>query len=88
MIPIVLRIPKCLSRHFLPPIFPIRMDMHGWSDTFGYFFQTKWKNEKHQVLLKLDGYYNRSLAEMTMYPNDPHERSHLQKGLPVTQPIK
>ncbi|KKM81355.1 hypothetical protein LCGC14_1330650 [marine sediment metagenome] len=57
------------------PDVPIRMDMPGWSDTFGYFSQAKWKNEKHQVLLKLDGYYNLSLAEMTMYPNDPYERT-------------
>ena len=55
------------------PDVPIRMDMPGRSDTFGYFTQTKWKNEKHGVLLKLDGFYNRSLAEMTMYPNDPNE---------------
>jgi len=55
------------------PDVPIHMDMPGWSDTYGYFSQTKWKNEEHMVLLKLDGYYNRSLAEMTMYPNDPNE---------------
>ncbi len=55
------------------PDVPIHMDMPGWSDTYGYFSQTKWKNEKHKVLLKLDGYYNRSLAEMTMYPKDPDE---------------
>ncbi len=55
------------------PDVPIHMDMPGWSDTYGYFSQTKWKNERHKVLLKLDGYYNRSLAEMTMYPNNPNE---------------
>lgn len=55
------------------PDVPIRMDMPGWSETYGYFSQAKWKDEKHKVLLKLDGYYNRSLAEMTMYPNDPNE---------------
>ncbi|NNE75808.1 MAG: TonB-dependent receptor, partial [Pricia sp.] len=57
------------------PDVAIRMDMPGWSDTYGYFSQSKWKNERHTVLLKLDGFYNRSLAEMTMYPNDPNERT-------------
>lgn len=55
------------------PDVPIRMDMPGWSDTYGYFSQTKLKLDKHQCLVKLDGFYNRSLAEMTMYPNDPNE---------------
>tara|TARA_R110002033_G_scaffold171214_1_gene218605 strand:- start:15180 stop:17249 length:2070 start_codon:yes stop_codon:yes gene_type:complete len=56
------------------PDVPIRMDMPGWSDTYGYFSQTKLKRDKHLFLAKLDGFYNRSLAEMTMYPNDPNER--------------
>lgn len=57
------------------PDVPIRMDMPGWSDTYGYFSQAKLKLDKHQFLLKLDGFYNRSLAEMTMYPSNPNERS-------------
>nr|AWJ66195.1 TonB-dependent receptor [uncultured bacterium] len=64
-------------KHFMDdskrPDVPIRMDMPGWSDTYGYYSQTKWKGDKHKVLLKLDGFYNRSLAEMTMYPNNPNE---------------
>lgn len=56
------------------PDVPIRMDMPGWSDTYGYFSQAKLKMEKHEFLVKLDGFYNRSLAEMTMYPNNPNER--------------
>ncbi len=56
------------------PDVPIRMDMPGWSDTYGYYSQTNLKLAKHAVLLKLDGFYNRSLAEMTMYPNTPNER--------------
>lgn len=56
------------------PDVPIRMDMPGWSDTYGYYSQAKLKTEKHEFLVKLDGFYNRSLAEMTMYPNDPNER--------------
>ncbi|MDT7827468.1 TonB-dependent receptor [Pricia sp. S334] len=57
------------------PEVPIHMDMPGWSDTYGFYSQTKWKNERHKLLLKIDGYYNRSLAEMTMYPNDPNENA-------------
>lgn len=56
------------------PDVPIRMDMPGWSDTYGYFSQAKMKTENQQFLLKLDGFYNRSLAEMTMYPVDKNER--------------
>lgn len=56
------------------PDVPIRMDMPGWSDTYGYFSQVKLNSEKHRFLTKLDGFYNRSLAEMTMYPNNSNER--------------
>lgn len=56
------------------PDVPIRMDMPGWSDTYGYYTQAKLALDKHSFLLKLDGFYNRSLAEMTMYPNNPNER--------------
>lgn len=53
------------------PDVPIRMDMPGWSDTYGFYSQANLKRKKHQMLFKVDGFYNRSLAEMTMYPNDP-----------------
>ncbi|TMU56462.1 TonB-dependent receptor [Flagellimonas algicola] len=56
------------------PDVPIRMDMPGWSDTYGYFSQAQLKLDDHTLLLKLDGFYNRSLAEMTMYPNDPNQQ--------------
>ncbi len=55
------------------PDVPIRMDMPGWSDTYGYYSQVRLKLDKHAFLMKLDGFYNRSLAEMTMYPNNPGE---------------
>ena len=55
------------------PDVPIHMDMPGWSDTYGFFSQALLKLKKHQFLFKADGYYNKSLAEMTMYPNDPNE---------------
>ena len=55
------------------PDVPIRMDMPGWSDTYGFVNQASLKTGKHQLQLKWDGFYNRSLAEMTMYPNDPNQ---------------
>ncbi len=56
------------------PDVPIRMDMPGWSDTYGYYSQARLKLGQHRLLAKLDGFYNRSLAEMTMYPNNSDER--------------
>jgi len=56
------------------PDVPIRMDMPGWSETYGYFSQAKMKLNNHDFLVKIDGFYNCSLAEMTMYPADPNER--------------
>ncbi|MFD1316017.1 TonB-dependent receptor [Namhaeicola litoreus] len=55
------------------PDTPIHMDMPGWSDTFGFYAKAKSKKNKHQILTNFNGYYNRSKAEMTMYPNDPEE---------------
>ncbi|MCK0134459.1 TonB-dependent receptor [Arenibacter sp. S6351L] len=55
------------------PDVPIHMDMPGWSDTYGFYSQAALQAKKHQFLFKVDGYYNKSLAEMTMYPNDPNE---------------
>ncbi len=55
------------------PDVPIRMDMPGWSDTYGIYSQARLKQEKHNLLFKVDGFYNRSLAEMTMYPNDSNQ---------------
>ncbi|WP_372757273.1 TonB-dependent receptor [Mariniflexile sp.] len=55
------------------PDVPIRMDMPGWSDTYGFYSKASIKEGKHHVLFNLNGFYNRSLAEMTMYPNNPDE---------------
>ncbi|WP_299556639.1 TonB-dependent receptor [Seonamhaeicola sp.] len=55
------------------PDVPIRMDMPGWSDTYGFYSKATLRENKHNLLLNLNGYYNRSLAEMTMYPNDPNQ---------------
>src|SRR5690606_2798356 len=53
----------------------MHMDMPGWSDTYGYYSQAGLKVENQKFLVKLDGFYNKSLAEMTMYPSDPNENS-------------
>jgi iron complex outermembrane receptor protein len=55
------------------PDVPIRMDMPGWSDTFGFYNKAKFNVKKHNMLINVNGFYNRSLAEMTMYPNDPNQ---------------
>jgi len=52
---------------------PIRMDMPGWSDTYGLYSKTQFKFNKHDVSFNLNAHYNKSLAEMTMYPNDPSQ---------------
>ncbi|WP_425075917.1 TonB-dependent receptor plug domain-containing protein [Psychroserpens sp. S379A] len=55
------------------PDVPIRMDMPGWSDTYGFYSKATTTIKKHRLLFNVNGYYNRSLAEMTMYPNDPNQ---------------
>lgn len=55
------------------PSVPIHMDMPGWSTTFGYYSKVKVNYNKHNLLLNLNSFYNKSLAEMTMYPADPNE---------------
>ena len=55
------------------PNVPIHMDMPGWSETFGFYSKLKYSFEKHHFLVNLNSFYNKSLAEMTMYPNNPNE---------------
>ncbi|EGV43954.1 TonB-dependent receptor [Bizionia argentinensis JUB59] len=55
------------------PDVPIRMDMPGWSDTYGFYSKVGLEEKNHRLLFNLNGFYNRSIAEMTMYPNDPNE---------------
>ena len=50
------------------PFVPVHMDMPGWSKTYGYYSKIKAKNGNHNLLLNLNSFYNKSLAEMTMYP--------------------
>ena len=55
------------------PIVPIRMDMPGWSDTYGFYSKGIIEKRNHNILVNFNGFYNKSLAEMTMYPNNPNE---------------
>ena len=55
------------------PFVPIHMDMPGWSDTYGFYSKAKGVFEKHHFTANLNSFYNRSIAEMTMYPTDPNE---------------
>lgn len=55
------------------PNVPVHMDMPGWSDTYGMYSSLKGASEKHDFSIQLSGFYNRSVAEMTMYPDDPTE---------------
>ena len=55
------------------PAVPIHMDMPGWSDTYGFYSKAKGVLNKHHFTADLNSFYNRSIAEMTMYPTDPNE---------------
>lgn len=55
------------------PIVPIRMDMPGWSDTYGFYSKAALIKNQHHFTLNLNGFYNKSLAEMTMFSNNPEE---------------
>lgn len=55
------------------PDVPIRMDMPGWSKTGGMYSKFSGQINKHNWKINLSGHHNNSLAEMTMYPNNPEE---------------
>lgn len=55
------------------PVVPIHMDMPGWSETYGFYSQANYTKNKNRFFFKLDGFYNKSLAEMTMYPQNIEE---------------
>jgi iron complex outermembrane receptor protein len=56
------------------PNVPIRMDMPGWSDTYGFYSKINTSLNRHKIKVNLNSFYNKSLAEMTMFPNDPNEK--------------
>ncbi|WGF93918.1 TonB-dependent receptor [Aequorivita marisscotiae] len=55
------------------PDVPIHMDMPGWSETAGFYSQANFNSAQNHFLFKMDGFYNKSYAEMTMYPNNSNE---------------
>ncbi|MDD3005286.1 TonB-dependent receptor, partial [Flavobacterium sp.] len=57
------------------PSVPIHMDMPGWSETFGMYSKITGNKGNHHFLVNLNSFYNKSIAEMTMYPSDPNENS-------------
>ena len=56
------------------PNVPIHMDMPGWSKTYGYYSHLKSVFNNHNLLLNINGFMNKSSAEMTMYPADKSEK--------------
>lgn len=56
------------------PDVPIRMDMPGWSRTAGFYSTLEGNSGKHTWKANLSGHHNRSLAEMTMFSNNPEEK--------------
>ena len=56
------------------PYVPIHMDMPGWSTTYGGYSKLKGRFRNHQLAMNLNTFYNRSVAEMTMYPADLNEK--------------
>ena len=56
------------------PNVPIHMDMPGWSKTYGYYSHLKSVFKNHNVLFNINGFMNKSSAEMTMYPVDINEK--------------
>lgn len=55
------------------PNVPIHMDMPGWSETAGFYTQAHFNKGKNHFFFKVDGFYNKSYAEMTMYPANSNE---------------
>ena len=55
------------------PVVAIRMDMPGWSDTYGFYSKAEMLKNKHHLTFNFNGFYNKSLAEMTMFSNNPEE---------------
>lgn len=57
------------------PDVPIRMHMPGWSKTQGFYTKIQGHYNQHFIKANLSGYRNNSLAEMTMFPNQPDEKN-------------
>ena len=57
------------------PFVPIHMDMPGETQTYGGYSTVWGKVSKHAFKATLNSFYNRSYAEMTMYPSNPQENN-------------
>lgn len=55
------------------PFVAIHMDMPGWSKTYGYYSKINGDYKNHSFIVNANSFYNKSVAEMTMYPNNPNE---------------
>lgn len=69
------------------PDVPIHMDMPGWSKTFGAYSKVDLKTKNHKFHFNVNAYLNKSLAEMTMYPNDPNENLMFMYTWPDVQTL-
>lgn len=67
------------------PDVPIRMDMPGWSKTAGFYSFILGKNNLHNWKANVSGHHNRSLAEMTMFSNNPSEKDMFMLTWPGVQ---
>ena len=67
------------------PDVPIRMDMPGWSTTYGFYSTIERHQNKHHLTADINGFLNQSRAQMTMYPNDPNENAMFMLTWPDVQ---
>ncbi|WP_343670884.1 hypothetical protein [Chitinophaga sp.] len=56
------------------PVVAIRMDMPGWSQTAGFLSTLQGNHHKHNWKANINGHFNKSLADMTMYSNTAGEK--------------
>ncbi len=56
------------------PDLPVRMDMPGWSTTSGWYTAFKGAKSRHAWKSTVSMHHNRSLAEMTMFSNEPGQK--------------
>lgn len=67
------------------PDVPIRMDMPGWSTTYGFYSTVERHQSQHHLTADINGFLNDSRAEMTMYPNNPNENAMFMLTWPDVQ---
>lgn len=67
------------------PDVPIRMDMPGWSTTYGFYSTIEGHRNRSHITADINGFVNQSKAEMTMYPNNPAENPMFMLTWPDVQ---